>query len=74
MCLSSLQHNLKKTTKVLFFALALTLSFGGYSCSGGVDIEGLPAPDFTVTDLKGKEINLFRLKGDPIILYFFASW
>ncbi len=32
------------------------------------------APDFTLETLDGRDVNLYRLKGKPIILYFFASW
>jgi peroxiredoxin len=35
---------------------------------------GKPAPDFTVTDLHGKQITLSSLKGKRVILDFWATW
>lgn len=33
-----------------------------------------PAPDFTVTDIDGNEVNLSDFKGKPVVLNFWASW
>ncbi|MEO1260354.1 MAG: TlpA disulfide reductase family protein [Bacteroidota bacterium] len=35
---------------------------------------GMPAPDFTATDLKGQQIKLSDLKGKVIFLDFWATW
>jgi thiol-disulfide isomerase/thioredoxin len=35
---------------------------------------GQPAPDFTVTTFSGRVVNLADLKGDVIILNFWATW
>jgi peroxiredoxin len=44
--------------------------------SGGALEEwiGREAPDFTVTDLQGKEITLSNFKGKRVILDFWATW
>ena len=36
--------------------------------------EGIMAPDFTVYDLDGNEVNLSDYYGKPIVLNFWASW
>lgn len=36
--------------------------------------EANPAPDFTVTDVNGKEIKLSDYIGKPVVLNFWASW
>jgi cytochrome c biogenesis protein CcmG/thiol:disulfide interchange protein DsbE len=33
-----------------------------------------PAPDFTVTDLEGAPVSLADLKGDVVVLNFWATW
>lgn len=35
---------------------------------------GAPAPGFTLPDVAGKEVSLNSLKGNPVLLYFWASW
>jgi peroxiredoxin len=35
---------------------------------------GTVAPDFTLKDLKGKEVSLSSLKGRRVVLVFWASW
>ena len=32
------------------------------------------APDFTVTDYNGNEVNLLDFKGKPVVLNFWATW
>jgi peroxiredoxin Q/BCP len=32
---------------------------------------GKPAPDFTLTDQNGKKVTLSKLKGSPVVLYFY---
>jgi peroxiredoxin Q/BCP len=34
---------------------------------------GKPAPDFTLSDQQGKEVTLSRLKGSPVVLYFYPK-
>lgn len=35
---------------------------------------GSPAPGFTLPDVGGKEVSLSSFKGNPVLLYFWASW
>jgi peroxiredoxin Q/BCP len=32
---------------------------------------GSPAPDFTLSDQSGKKVTLSKLKGSPVVLYFY---
>src|ERR1700760_2017770 len=34
---------------------------------------GQPAPDFTLVDQHGKEVTLSKLKGAPVVLYFYPK-
>jgi thioredoxin-dependent peroxiredoxin len=34
---------------------------------------GQPAPDFTLHDQDGKEVTLSKLKGSPVVLYFYPK-
>ena len=33
-----------------------------------------PAPDFTLRDLKGNQVNLLDFRGQPVVLNFWATW
>src|SRR3989440_7460328 len=35
---------------------------------------GKPAPDFTLNDLSGRTISLAALKGQPVLISFWATW
>lgn len=37
-------------------------------------VEGAPAPDFTVKDLDGKDVTLSSLKGNVVLVNFWATW
>ncbi len=37
-------------------------------------LSGYLAPDFSLTNLQGEEVNLSDLRGRPIILNFWATW
>lgn len=60
---------MKKSYLAIFF---ISLSYL-LSCSK-VQLEGLPAPDFTARRFDGGSLSLSEFKGKPIILYWFASW
>ena len=34
---------------------------------------GKPAPDFTLLDQHGKKVTLSKLKGSPVVLYFYPK-
>ena len=38
------------------------------------DMEGQPAPEFSLTDIDGATVSLASLKGKTVILDFFATW
>lgn len=42
--------------------------------SDGVSGVGNPAPDFQLQDIAGQTIALSSLRGNPVILNFWASW
>jgi thioredoxin-dependent peroxiredoxin len=35
--------------------------------------QGRPAPDFTLADQTGKKVTLSKLKGSPVVLYFYPK-
>jgi peroxiredoxin Q/BCP len=35
--------------------------------------EGQPAPDFTLADQNGKKVTLSKLKGSPVVVYFYPK-
>lgn len=49
-----------------------------FSCakpdSQPVAVRGMPAPDFKVKDINGKPISLSSLKGDVVLVNFWATW
>jgi len=52
---------------------------GGNAENTGQEVEigtavGQRAPDFSLTDLEGKEFKMSDFRGRPVILYFAAAW
>jgi len=43
------------------------------SLSGGLALPS-QAPPLQATDLQGKQVDLAQLRGQPVVLYFWASW
>lgn len=58
----------KSYIAMLLISLSLFLS-----CAK-VQVEGLPASDFTAARFDGSSLYLSEFKGRPVILYWFASW
>jgi len=64
--------------------LAVTLALGAGAAAGGVpDFASFglqayappkPAPPFTLADLEGKPRSLADLKGQVVLLFFWATW
>jgi peroxiredoxin len=58
--------------KLFIFALAVFVLGISSQCSA-IDI-GEKAPDFSLTDINGKTVNLSEFSGKAVILDFFANW
>jgi peroxiredoxin len=60
------------SNKIMICMLTIFLVTG---CAKGNAVEiGGKAPDFTLTDINGKQVSLSEFKGKGVILDFFASW
>ena len=40
----------------------------------GADLQGKPAPSFSLVDTEGKKVSLASYKGHPVVLNFWATW
>jgi thiol-disulfide isomerase/thioredoxin len=53
---------------------AITLRYLGASAEAQAPTPGLPAPEFALTDSKGRPVRLSSERGRVAIVYFWASW
>ena len=62
--------------RILTFLVAILASFPCLQCSrsGSEVAVGSTAPNFSLTDLRGKEISLAQYQGKVVILDFWATW
>ncbi len=54
---------------VLFFVFAF-----GLQKRESIQLEGAPAPEFSITSFEGDTYSLASLKGTPLVVNFWASW
>ncbi|MBI4300251.1 MAG: redoxin domain-containing protein [Chloroflexi bacterium] len=40
----------------------------------GSSVAGRQAPDFTLKNLKGEFVSLRQFRGQPVLLFFWATW
>jgi peroxiredoxin len=59
---------------VLMVILAALFGAAAAACVAAQEEEPTPAPDFSVTDLKGNPLTLASYKGKVLVLNFWATW
>src|SRR5215510_13499817 len=75
---------MKKTVSIAIAAIAVIVIAAHYADkatrlhSKGVKADssraGVPAPDFTLKDLDGKELSLAQYRGKVVLVDFWATW
>ncbi len=60
------------TVALVFFVFLLIFFYS--SRPGRIATIGMPAPDFTLRDLDGKEYRLSEFRGKVVFLNFWATW
>ncbi len=71
----------KKSGKMLWLVLGLALLLvllfvfaWGLQKRESTQLQGAPAPSFTLTSFEGEEYTLEGLRGTPLVINFWASW
>ena len=64
---------MKKNKLIASTAAVLILAFGIFMI-GTSSVSAQEAPDFTLTDMNGKQVSLSDFKGKVIVLDFWATW
>ena len=59
---------------VLLAALTALPAFNGWSMGSRIPTVGMPAEDFRLTDLAGKEQSLSQYRGKIVLVNFWATW
>ena len=62
---------------VVFFGLPTVKPVTGTVAAAGgapAPIVGSPAPDFTLQNIKGAQVTLSNLQGQPVLINFWATW
>ena len=71
---SSISTRLRATFTNSWFIALLTFVLISVYMNRDLLGRGVPAPDFRLTDLAGKEVRLEDYAGKSLALYFWASW
>ncbi len=58
----------------LFVFISVALAFGQYKPGMFSRRDKIQAPDFTLRDISGKTFRLSSLRGNPVIIFFGATW
>lgn len=62
-------------SKIFIFCLVFVLSFNLYALDFMANkYQGKEAPDFTLSDLSGKDISLKDFQDKAVILFFWTTW
>jgi peroxiredoxin len=64
---------MKRMPRTVTLAFALLLAALSY-CPGAELVPGNPAPDFELKDTTGKSLRLSSLRGEVVVLHFWATW
>lgn len=67
-------RNYWRTIVVVLVVALLALLGWGLRAQAGGPLESGPAPDFSLTTFEGQTITLSELKGQVVIINFWASW
>ena len=64
----------RTATVLLALTLVATLLGGAVSAPRSAAMAGRPAPQFRLNDLNGKSVSLASLRGNVVVLDFWATW